>query len=464
MIILTHGYFLQEDPKEQLIMKPYPPLGILYLSAYLDEKKISHEVFDTTFSTKNTFYRYLQEKQPSILAIYINLMTKLNVLEIIQFVRSNKNLQHTKIVLGGPDVRYNKDNLLNYGADFLIIGEGEETFYEIVQALQSKTDYTAIAGIAFKDARGTIQTNSGRALRKNLDELPNPNRHKINIQAYFDVWKKHHGYSAMTLSSMRGCPYTCHWCSRGVYGKSYRRRSPKSVVEEIQQIIQQYNPDNIWFVDDVFTVSHKWLEEFTNLIEQHNIKLPYECITRADRLNTEVIQLLKRSGCFRVWIGAESGSQRIINLMDRRVDVQKVQQMIQEAQQAGIQAGTFIMLGYPTETEADIKATLHHLKRSNPEWFTITITYPIKGTELYQEVEAISSVNQLNWSQTTDRDIDFKRPYNKKYYQYAMQWIINEMNFYQRKRKKLTFTTALKTKARSIRGRLGMMIEKQKKD
>lgn len=463
MIILTHGYFLQEDPREQLIMKPYPPLGILYLSAYLDVKKISHEVFDTTFSAKKTFYTYLQEKQPSILAIYINLMTKLNVLEIIQFIRSSKNLQHIKIVLGGPDVRYNKDNLLNYGADFLVIGEGEETFYELVQALQDNTDYNTISGIAFKNANGTIQTNSARILRKNLDELPNPNRHKINLQAYFDVWKKYHGYSAMTLSSMRGCPYTCHWCSRGVYGQSYRRRSPISVVEEIKQIIEQYKPDNIWFVDDVFTVSHKWLEEFTTLIEQNNIKLPYECITRADRLNTEAIQLLKRSGCFRVWIGAESGSQRIIDLMDRRVDVQKVQHMIREAQQAGIQAGTFIMLGYPSETEADIKATLRHLKRSNPEWFTITITYPIKGTELYQEVEAISSVNQLDWSQTTDRDIDFKKPYSKKYYEYAMQWITSEMDFYQRKRKKLPFTTAIKAKARSIQGRLGMMIEKQKR-
>ena len=173
------------------------------------------------------------------------------------------------------------------------------------------------------------------------------------------------------------------------------------------------------------------------------MKVNFECITRADRLNEEAIQLLKRAGCFRVWIGAESGSQKIIDLMDRRVDVKVVQQMINAAQKAGIQAGTFIMLGYPTETEEDIKQTLQHLKNSNPEWFTITITYPIRGTELFEEVEAVSNANQINWAENTDRDIDFKRTYNKQYYHHAVQWIINEMAFYQRKNKHYLFLEIL---------------------
>jgi radical SAM superfamily enzyme YgiQ (UPF0313 family) len=462
MIVLTHGYFLQDDEREKAIMKPYPPLGILYLSAYLEEKMIEHDVFDTTFSSREKFNEYLLGKKPSILAIYINLMTKVNVVKTIQFVRSQPSLQHTKIVLGGPDVRYNKENLLHRGADFLIIGEGEETFYEMVTALYTNQSYQSIAGISFKMNDGTIIINPERGLRKNLDELPIPNRKKIDLNAYLQTWKKHHGFSSVTVSTMRGCPYSCHWCSRGVYGKSYRRRSPQNVVNEMKFIQQEYNPDNIWFVDDVFTVSHKWLEEFTLLVEQENLKLNYECITRADRLNEEVIQLLKRSGCFRVWIGAESGSQKIIDLMDRRVDVKVVQQMINVAQKAGIQAGTFIMLGYPTETEQDIKQTLQHLKNSNPEWFTITITYPIRGTELFEEVEAVSNANEINWAENTDRDIDFKRTYNKQYYHHAVQWIINEMAFYQRKNKNLGFVASSKTKLKAIRARIGMMMEKRK--
>lgn len=462
MIVLTHGYFLQDDEREKAIMKPYPPLGILYLSAYLEEKNIEHDVFDTTFSDREKFNDYLLEKKPSILAIYINLMTKINVVKTIQFVRSQSTLQHIKIILGGPDVRYNKENLLHVGANFLVIGEGEETFYELVTAIYNNQAYQGIAGISFKMEDGTIIINPERSLRKNLDELPIPNRKKINLNAYLDTWKKHHGFSSVTVSTMRGCPYSCHWCSRGVYGKSYRRRSPQSVVEEMKLIQQQHKPDNIWFVDDVFTVSHKWLEEFTLLVEAENLQFNYECITRADRLNEEVIQFLKRSGCFRVWIGAESGSQKIIDLMDRRVDVKVVQQMINAAQKAGIQAGTFIMLGYPTETEQDIKATLQHLKNSNPEFFTITITYPIRGTELFEEVEAVSNANDINWAENTDRDIDFKRTYSKKYYNHAVAWIVNEMAFYQRKSKQHNTITSTKIKLKAIKARLGMMLEKRK--
>lgn len=455
-IILTHAYFLHEDPKEQQIMKPYPPLGILYISAYLDEKGIDHHVFDTTFSVKSEFYKYLLNGKPDFLAIYINLMTKQNVLEIIRFVRESSILNHTKVVLGGPDVRYNAENLLNFGADFLVIGEGEETFFELV----TQTNFDQIEGIAFKDCEGKIIINKERNLKKNLDELPIPNRNRIDINQYLDIWKKYHRESSITISTMRGCPYTCNWCSRAVYGLSYRRRTPQQVIHEIVDLQNHYKFDHIWFVDDVFTISHKWLEKFVELINSQSIKVSYECITRADRMNDEVIKLLKASGCFRVWIGAESGSQRIIDLMDRRVKISQVQEMINLSQKVGIEAGTFIMLGYPNETEQDIKDTLMHLKKSNPKHFTITITYPIKGTELYEEVEANSTVNELNWSESTDRDINFKRSYSQKYYQYAMQWIVSEMNFFQRKSKKLTTMEYSHAKLRAFKARIGMIINK----
>ena len=146
-------------------------------------------------------------------------------------------------------------------------------------------------------------------------------------------------------------------------------------------------------MDDVFTISHKWLTAFRDALVQHKVLIPYECITRADRMNEEVIRILKETGCFRVWIGAESGSQKVIDLMDRRVDVNQVRSMIQLTKQHGIEAGTFIMLGYPGETEEDIEETIQHLKESDPDLFTITVAYPIKGTELYQEVEAHANHN-----------------------------------------------------------------------
>ena len=178
-------------------------------------------------------------------------------------------------------------------------------------------------------------------------------------------------------------------------------------MEELLQIKEAYDPDSLWFVDDVFTISHRWLTAFRDELKRQGLTIPYECITRADRLNEEVITILKETGCFRIWIGAESGSQKIIDLMDRRVDVNQVGDMIKLTRKHGIEAGTFIMLGYPGETEEDIEETIHHLKQSNPDHFTITVAYPIKGTELYQEIEAIQTTN-LDWSTSTDRQVDLR--------------------------------------------------------
>lgn len=225
---------------------------------------------------------------------------------------------------------------------------------------------------------------------------------------------------------MRGCPYTCKWCSRAVYGGTYRRRSAELVVKELKEIKENYNPDKIWFVDDVFTISHKWLKEFATEIKKTDLKISYEIITRADRMNDEVIDLLKESGCYKVWIGAESGSQKIIDAMDRRVDVQIVREMIIKTKATGMEAGTFIMLGYPGETKEDIKETIHHLKSANPSFYTITVAYPIKGTPLFEETKN-QQITTIDWESQTDRDIDFKRIYNRKFYELAIRWVHNEV-------------------------------------
>jgi radical SAM superfamily enzyme YgiQ (UPF0313 family) len=210
-------------------------------------------------------------------------------------------------------------------------------------------------------------------------------------------------------------------------------------------------------VDDVFTISHKWLAAFRDELKKRNVTVPYECITRADRMNEEIVSMLKETGCFRVWIGSESGSQKVIDLMDRRVDVQQVRSMIKLSKQYGIEAGTFIMLGYPGETEADIKETIHHLKESNPDHFTITVAYPIKGTELYEEVEAIQTT-KLDWTSTTDRQVDFKRTYSRKYYDYAVSHVVNEVNYFKRKGR--PSLSVIKLKVRSIAARIGMRYHK----
>jgi anaerobic magnesium-protoporphyrin IX monomethyl ester cyclase len=444
-ILFTHAYYLSDDPKEQKIMKPYPPLGLLYVSGYLKSKNIANDVFDTTFSSQQSQLEHILEKQPKVICIYTNLMTKVEVIRLIKILKTQK-FNFPKIILGGPDVTYNIPNYLKSGADFLVIGEGEETTLELYNAIMTSKNFNEVDGIAFLENDSVIQTNA-RTKFKELDELPLPNREAINMYSYLETWKNNHGESSMTISTQRGCPYTCKWCSTAVYGQSYRRRPANQVAAEMKMLKDQYNPDAIWFVDDVFTISHKWLTAFHEEVVKQNAQIRFECITRAERLNDEILRLLKEAGCFRIWIGAESGSQEIIDAMDRRVDVNHVKKIIQDTNAMGIETGTFIMLGYPGETEKNIEETIQYLKEAKPTHYTITVAYPIKGTSLYNEIED-KITERPNWENSTDREIDFKRTYSRKYYNYAVSKVVNEVEFDREKSK--TSLKALKFKTKSL--------------
>ncbi len=390
-------------------------------------------------------------------------MTKLNVIEIVRFIREQESLRNTLIVLGGPDVTHNIPDYLATGVDLIVIGEGEQTMLEIaVTAVeitpfrQLHAAFESISGLAYLLPDGSVYKTPAREKIRDIDVLPFPNRHKIDLSQYLHAWKKAHGHNALSISTQRGCPYTCRWCSTAVYGQSYRRRSAKNVVDEIVFLQKNYAFDLIWFVDDVFTVSHKWIKEFHDELQKRQVNVQFECITRADRLNEEVLQILRACGCFRVWIGAESGSQRIIDAMDRRVDVEQVRRMIKSARKEGIQAGTFIMLGYPGETEADIRETVEHLKDSNPDLFTITVAYPIKGTGLFEEVAA-TAFSAMPWAERTDRDLDFKRTYTRRYYDFAVRWTVNEVYLHKAKMEGKQFSVkGLKLFGKALAARAAM--------
>ncbi|MDN3664296.1 B12-binding domain-containing radical SAM protein [Algibacter miyuki] len=459
-IVLTHSYFLNEDDKEQKIMKPYAPLGLLYISGYLNANNVKNHVFDSTFYTAQEQLLFLKKEQPKAVAIYTNLMTKINVIKLVKILKNDAIYGFPKIILGGPDLTYNLENYLNTGADFIIIGEGEQTTLELYSAILANKPHNNITGIAYLE-NGMVIKTPPRIKMKSLEELPLPNRAAIPVDKYLNTWKTHHKKSSMTVSTQRGCPYTCKWCSTAVYGQSYRRRPANMVAEELKYLKTEYNPDSIWFVDDVFTVSHKWIKEFHEEILKQDAIIPFECITRAERLNDEILGLLKDMGCYRIWIGAESGSQKIIDAMDRRVDVDVVKSAIQKTNALGMETGTFIMVGYPGEDELDIKESIRYLKAANPTHFTITVAYPIKGTSLYTEIED-RIISKPNWETSTDRDIDFKRTYSRKFYDFAVRLIVNEVNYNKEllKGKNRNLISCFKLKTKSILAQSAMKLYK----
>jgi anaerobic magnesium-protoporphyrin IX monomethyl ester cyclase len=446
-IFLTHAYHLYEDKSELKIMKPYVPLGILYISSYLKQHGLDVVLYDSTFRTKDEQRQRILELKPDIIAIYCNLMTKLNVLPLIKFIRSVTELNKSKIILGGPEPPFYAEEFLNYGADIIVDGEGEVTMKELCEELsKASPELSNVKGLIFRNDKNETIKTIPREQIKEINELPSPDRESVDIQLYLDAWKKAHGYSSVSINTMRGCPYTCRWCSHSVYGTTYRRRSTEKTADEIEWVIKKYNPDMLWFVDDVFTISRKWLFELEKIFSEKKIKIKFECITRSDRMNEEVIKSLKNLGCFRVWIGAESGSQRVLDLMDRRVKADNVREMIMLTKKYGIETGTFIMLGYHGEKINDIIETAEHLKSSDPDIFLTTVAYPIKGTKFYGEVES-NLISELAWENRTDRDLDFKGRYSKKFYKHANRYLINEVNFYCKKKKgKTELKTYLKAK------------------
>ncbi|MCH9695897.1 MAG: B12-binding domain-containing radical SAM protein [Gammaproteobacteria bacterium] len=401
-------------------MKPYPPLGLLYIAAYLRSRGFDVEVLDTTFMRREEHLGQIAARKPPIIGIYANLMTRRNVFRIIDTARA----AGSKVVLGGPEPVNYSSEYLRRGADVIVAGEGELTLEALIPAIASgrQERLALVDGIMYKNAEGKTVTTAPREQIKNLDNRPFPARDCIDMQRYLDAWRDHHGASAVSIITARGCPYTCRWCSHSVYGFSYRRRSPGDVADELELIQANYAPDRIWYADDVFAMSRHWLRDFAAELKLRNLHFPFETISREDRLDDEVIDVLASMGCYRLWVGAESGSQKILDAMDRRTDAVRMRSIIRKLQERGIKAGTFIMLGYDGEDWADINATSDHLCAALPDEVLTTLAYPIKGTPFFDNVRQRIIANG-DWETGSDRSLSIAGRHSTRFYTHAQKWI-----------------------------------------
>ncbi len=246
------------------------------------------------------------------------------------------------------------------------------------------------------------------------------------MEQYLKVWRERHGVGSISVITARGCPYHCRWCSHSTYGKTHRRRSPQNVAGEVAWILDRYHPEMLWMADDVFTIHPGWILDYAAEMKRRGLRVPFECITRADRLSPRVAGALAELGCFRVWIGSESGSQRILDAMERGVKVEQVREAVRLCREQGIETGMFLMWGYAGEEIEDIEATIAHVKACRPDVFLTTVSYPIQGTPYYEEMER-RLVRIADWAQTTDRELKIAGRHSRRYYQFADQWLKAEM-------------------------------------
>lgn len=423
-VLLTHGYFLDEDAAERAIMRPYPPLGLLYLSSHLRARGMPVKVFDSTFASRADFEREVALQRPRLVGIYVTLMTRRNVLWMMRKAAE----AGAAIVLGGPEPANYAQEYLDRGADFIVVGEGEQTLAALAAAHErgDRARLHEIDGLVFRDASGAIVRTRPRAQLPDLDAQPLPDRDAIDLERYLETWRKHHGVRSISVITARGCPYTCRWCSHSVYGFTHRRRSPENVADEVELLVQRYRPDQVWYADDVFTISKPWIAEYAAELARRSLRLPFETITREDRLDESVVETLAAMGCYRLWIGAESGSQRVLDAMDRRTNAERMREMILLLRRHGIRAGTFIMLGYEGEEWSDLDATARHLRESLPDDLLTTVAYPIKGTPYYEDV-ASRVVAERPWELGSDRDLAVAGRHSRRFYGHAQRWLAGEL-------------------------------------
>jgi len=453
-LLLAHGFFLSSDAEEQRIMRPHPPLGLLYLSSHLRSRGVDVRVFDSTFQRLEDFDDCLRRTRPPVVGLAVNLMTKRNALRMIAAAKA----AGAHVVVGGPEPPHYADEYLAAGADVVVIGEGEQTLEELLPILLAwkattppPDDLGNVAGIAFAGGR-----TGPRTLIPNLDAQPFPDRDAIGLDRYLTAWRGAHGFAPVSLITARGCPYTCAWCSRSVFGTTHRRRSPQNVADEVEEIVDRFRPDRLWYADDVFAIHRGWTLSYAAELQKRRVRMPFECISRAERIDDAVADALVELGCWRVWIGSESGSQRVLDAMQRRVAVDQVAAASARLRRRGIQVGMFIMLGYDGERDEDLRATVDHLKRTAPDIFLTTVSYPIKGTP-YHDAVSHRLTAAKPWNERTDRDFVIHGRPARRYYEFARRWMTGEVARHQHWQHG-RYAPAVRAASSALIGRVGMKL------
>jgi anaerobic magnesium-protoporphyrin IX monomethyl ester cyclase len=306
--------------------------------------------------------------------------------------------------------------------DYVVRGEGEETLKELLAALDNNREVSEVQGIAFR-RNGETMLTSARAVIRDLDALPLPAWDLIDIDAYRQIWLDHHGYFSLNIATTRGCPFKCNWCAKPIYGNRYTSRSPQHVVREIEMLIKNYSPSYFWMCDDIFGLKPGWVQEFKGLLHEKNIKIRYKIQSRVDLLLQEdTLDALAQSGADTIWVGAESGSQKILDAMDKGTKVEEIYQATRLMKQKGIKVAFFLQFGYLGETQEDIDATINMVRTLMPDEVGISVSYPLPGTKFYDKVKDQMREKQ-NWTDSDDLMVMFDSTYNKKYYKELHRYV-----------------------------------------
>ena len=447
-VLFGQSYYLRFDPKLYAAMQPYPPLGTLYAAAYLRARGWDVALFDAMLADSEQEWANALDRHTPQYAIlfednfnYLSKMCLLRMREAAFTMIEMAKARGCTVILCGADAT---DHSLKYfarGADSILLGEGEETLGELMDLLRAHPStplrspfgfaphslrsgtsqgmaqdaFQSILGLAWPDGHGGEHRNPRRPDITQLDELPFPAWDLVDIPRYQKIWRERHGYYSMNMVTTRGCPYHCNWCAKPIWGQRYNSRSPENVVAELKWLKETYHPDHIGFADDIFGLKPAWIERFGRRVKEQDAVVPFKCLLRADLVKPSVVEGLKAAGCRTVWMGAESGSQKILDAMDKGTSVPQIYRARQLLGEAGIHVAFFLQFGYPGETRADVEHTLKMVREAMPDDIGISVSYPLPGTKFYDRVKSQLGEKQ-NWVDSDDLAMLYQGPFPQPFY------------------------------------------------
>ncbi|HEX8991552.1 MAG TPA: radical SAM protein [Anaerolineales bacterium] len=439
-ILFGQSYFLRFDPKLWDAMQPYPPLGTLYAASSLKARGYDVALFDAMLAeSEEEWARALDLHQPKFAILYednFNYLSKMCLLRMrdagFQMISMAKR-RGCIVIAAGADMTDHSQLYLDKGADFVLLGEGEETLVELMDALTGHSAVLPESIIGLTSRR--TEHPSRRPDIRALDSLPFPAWELVDVERYRQIWLRRHGYYSMNMVTTRGCPYHCNWCAKPIWGQRYNSRSPENVVEELKWLEDTYHPDHIWFADDILGLKPGWLEKFSALVKERDAAVPFKCLQRADLVTEQIAAALRQAGCKTVWVGAESGSQKILDAMDKGDKVEDIYRAAHLLRQCSIEVGFFLQFGYPGEEWQDIQLTLQMVRDCMPDDIGISVSYPLPGTRFFERVK-LELGDKQNWVDSEDLAMLHRGPYPTEFYRTLHARVHHEFRLRQAWRKR----------------------------
>ncbi len=426
-ILVCHSYFLAFDDKQQARAKPYPPLATMQVAAML--RNAQHEValFDAMLAEGIDDYRAKLDKiSPDIVLIYednYNFLSKMCLgrmrnacFEMISHARA----RGARVVAAGSDASDVPEAYLAAGADAVLIGEALPTLAAIMDRLNGDLAIDCARLIAgLPDVTANIDGQPSRSAA--AAPLPQPSLvHRpawdlIDVDSYRGVWTAAHGYLSLNMAASRGCSFRCNWCAKPIWGNAYLQRSPADVAGEMLELRHEHGADHVWFADDIFGFKADWVKEFAKVLASRGGGVPFTIQLRADLVNPRMAESLAAAGCAEVWIGAESGSQKILDAMNKGTTVASILRARHLLGDHGVRVGFFLMLGYLGETLDDLLATRELITVAQPDDVGVSVAYPLPGTKFHDQVKQQLN-GKRNWEESNDLEMMFAGTYRSEFY------------------------------------------------